>query len=340
MKLLKKIIRLNLIVTFLVLCLFSITSSKVFATNDLYVIPGGDAIGLKLETGIYVAGKYQVNSKDAKLSPWKNSDILEGDKIISCNGITVFKTSDLNRLISNTQNNVAVLGISRNNQNFTTNIDVVKTINGEQTIGLYVKDKLIGIGTLTFIDPETHTFASLGHGISDKSLTYGDINGELVTTSIEGIKKGEPGISGEKRASLTNELLGKLKLNTITGVYGTYNAMVDRKTIRVADQSEIKKGSAKILTVIDGCKIESFDIEIISINLQESKNVKGIKIKVTDNRLIAKTGGIVQGMSGSPIIQNNALIGAVSHVSLEDPTIGYAMHIGWMIDEINNNNFG
>ncbi len=332
----KKYFKLNVFLSLFLLFICLISSSVVYAKDDIYVIPGGDAIGLKLDTGVYVAGKFQVSTKTTKLTPWKNSDIEEGDHIISCNGITVLKTVDLNRLIQNTENNIATLEIQRDTEKFTTEIDVVKTINGEQTIGLYVKDRLIGIGTLTYIDPETKSFGSLGHGISDKTLNFGNVSGELVLSQIEGIKKGIPGTSGEKRASIKSGNIGTISINSITGIYGKVNIVDKRKTIRVAEQSEVKKGAAKILTVVDGTKIESFNIEIISINLQDSRGVKGIKFRVTDQRLIDVAGGIVQGMSGSPIIQNNMIVGAVSHVSLEDPTIGYGMHIEWMIAESMN----
>ena len=326
-------------VAFILLLVFVLgLSTNVYAKTYQYVIPGGDAIGLKLDTGIYVAGKYQVTSDKCKLSPWKNSDIEEGDHILSCNGISVLKTSDLNRLIQNTEEDTATLEIERNDETFSTSIDVVETINGEQTIGLYVKDRLVGIGTLTFIDPENKTFASLGHGITDKSLTFGDVSGEVVTSSIEGIKKGVPGISGEKRASLENTKIGSVCLNSVTGVYGKMESYENRKTMPVGNQNEVRKGRAQILTVVKNNKIESFDIEIISINHQDSKGVKGIKLKVIDEDLINIAGGIVQGMSGSPIIQNNMIVGAVSHVSLEDPKIGYAMHIEWMIEEMDRIN--
>lgn len=322
-------------VAFILLLVFVLgLSTNVYAKTYQYVVPGGDAIGLKLDTGIYVAGKYQVTSDKCKLSPWKNSDIEEGDHILSCNGISVLKTSDLNRLIQNTEQKTATLEIERNDETFSTSIDVVETINGEQTIGLYVKDRLVGIGTLTFIDPENKTFASLGHGISDKSLTFGDVSGEVVNSKIEGIKKGVSGVSGEKRATLLNNKIGTICINSVTGVYGKIDTFEKRNTIAVANQNDVKKGKAKILTVVNGTKIESFDIEILSINHQDSKGVKGIKLKVIDEDLINVAGGIVQGMSGSPIIQNNMIIGAVSHVSLEDPKVGYAMHIEWMMEEV------
>lgn len=329
----KKRLKFGVIFTIFLTILFLLSNSGVYAKDDYYLIPGGDAIGLKIDTGIYVAGKYQVNNKTSKLIPWKNSDIEEGDHIISCNGIPVMKTNDLNRLVQNTENSSLTLEIKRNSDTFQTNIDVVETVNGEQTIGLYVKDRIIGIGTLTFIDPDNHTFGSLGHGISDQTLKLGDVSGELVYSKIEGIKKGSPGSSGEKRASLVNNKIGSISINTITGVYGKIHEFENRKAIKAGEQTDVKKGKAQMLTVVDGCQIEAFDIEITNINIQDSKSVKGIKFKVTDSDLIKVAGGIVQGMSGSPIIQNNMLIGAVSHVSLEDPKVGYAMHIEWMIDE-------
>lgn len=327
--------KIYIFISLLLTTIIILSTSIVYASHSEYLIPGGDSIGLKIDTGVYVAGKYQVSSIDGKLSPWKNSDIEEGDRIVSCNGTTVYKISDLNSLISNTSNNIAVLNINRDEKTFSTKIDVVKTINGEQTIGLYVKDRLIGIGTLTFINPNNKTFASLGHGISDKTLSYGEISGEVVLSNIESIKKGVQGISGEKRASLTSLKIGTILENNITGVYGKVDKYDRRKEVRIASQTEVKKGPAKILTVVENQKIEEFSIEILSIVLQNEKNIKGIKFKVTDNKLINKTGGIVQGMSGSPIIQNNTIIGAVSHVSVDDPTIGYGMHIEWMVEESN-----
>lgn len=329
----KKILKFHVIISVLITSILVVLCPTVYATSSTYVIPGGDAIGLKIDTGIFVAGKYQVNGKNNKISPWINSDIEEGDRILSCNGITVYKISDLNRLINNTNNNIVILQILRANETINTNINVVETLNGERTIGLYVKDRLIGIGTLTFIDPENYTFASLGHGISDKALSYGSISGEVVSSNIEGIKKGVPGVSGEKKATITNLKLGSIEKNNLTGVYGKVDKLIDRKQVKLANQTDVKKGKAKILTVIEGNKIEEFEIEIIGINLQDSTNVKGIKYKVIDKRLVDKTGGIVQGMSGSPIIQNDLLLGAVSHVSVEDPTIGYGMHIEWMYEE-------
>lgn len=334
-KIFKKYLKFNIFLSILLVFTLFFTFNSVFANDRKYVIPGGDAIGLKINTGVYVIGKYNVPTKTSKLSPWKSSDILEGDKIVRVNNQTVDNVESLMKIINNSQNEYCNLLINRNNENINTKIDIVTSANGEKTIGLYLKDKLLGIGTLTFIDPDTNTFASLGHGITDKTLSYGKINGCIVTSNIEGIKKGIPGTSGEKRASISSIEIGKIISNNNTGVYGKVTKPLSRKAIPVANQLEVHKGSAVMLTVIDGDKIESFDIEIIGINLQDSTGTKGLKVKIVDEDLIKYAGGIVQGMSGSPIIQDEKLVGAISHVSVSEPTIGYGMHIGWMLEEVN-----
>lgn len=337
-KIFKKFFKINLFTFLILLFILFFAFDNVFASqtkdNNKYVIPGGDAIGLKIDTGIYVIGKYNVSSKNLKLSPWKNSDIKEGDRITYVDNISVNSIEGLVNAINEVEKDYCILSIIRGNELIKTKIDIVISNNGEKTIGLYLKDKLIGIGTLTFIDPTTNYFASLGHGIYDKTLSYGNINGSVVTSSIESIKKGVPGTSGEKKASISSLSLGDVAINNTTGVYGKLNKVIKRNTIEVASQQEVHKGKATMLTVVNKNIVESFEIEIISISLQENTGIKGLKIKVTDDKLIDVAGGIVQGMSGSPIIQDNKLVGAVSHVSISDPTIGYAMHIGWMIDEI------
>ena len=333
-KKIKKYLKINIYISLILILTLLFTFKHIYANDKKYVIPGGDAIGLKIETGIYVVGKYTVSNKNVKLSPWKNSDIEEGDRIVKLNNIEVNSLDEIVKLISKSDEKSCNLTIKRGNENINTKIDIVTSINGEKTIGLYLKDKLMGIGTLTFVDPETYKFASLGHGIYDKTLTYGDINGCIVTSTVESIKKGVPGTSGEKRASISSISLGNVLVNNTTGVYGILNKSLCRKKVEVAKQWEVHKGKAKMLTVINSDEIEAFDIEIVGITLQDNVGTKGLKIKVIDEKLINCAGGIVQGMSGSPIIQDNKLIGAVSHVSVSEPTIGYGMHIGWMLDEI------
>ena len=329
-----KYLKINIFISLLLIIISFFTLTGVYASETKYVIPGGDAIGLKIDTGVYVIGKYNVLVGSAKLMPWKNSDIEEGDRIISLNNKKIYSIDEMLDEVKKAEEEFCNLTIKRGNENIETKIDIVKTKNGEKTIGLYLKDKLLGIGTLTFIDPDTNKFASLGHGVYDKTLTYGDVSGCVVTSCIESIKKGVPGVSGEKRASLSSNKIGSISLNNNTGLYGNISENVRREKIAVGKQWDVHKGKAKMLTVINGDEIESFDIEIVGITLQDSTGTKGLKVKVIDERLISEAGGIVQGMSGSPIIQDNKLVGAISHVSVSEPTIGYAMHIGWMIEEL------
>lgn len=320
----------------LILILFTSTNLITHASSNKLVILGGNSIGLKLDTGVYVAGKYEVETKDKRVSPWASSDILEGDKIVAFNGSKIKNNSDLLTKLKNEKEGKVNLTIKRNDRTFDTQIDVVITKNNDKSLGLYIKDRILGIGTLTFIDPETSKYASLGHGIYDDNLVIGTQLGSISKSNVEGIKKGIRGEAGEKRATFSNVVLGSIYANKITGVYGkiTNKSMLKGKTIEVASQEEVKIGKAQIYTVIDGEKIESFDIKITYVNLQDSTNVKGIRFEVIDNDLIDKTGGIIQGMSGSPIVQNNKLVGAVSHVSIDNPTIGYGVHIEWMMLEM------
>ncbi len=334
----KKIIKLSIFVfmIFLFIASFNIIS---FAKDDkVKVILGGNTIGLKIDTGVMVAGKYQVQTSNRKVSPWKNSDIIEGDKIIAYNNLPISSNSDLLERLRQDSNSSVILTIMRNNQTHKTPIDIVKTKNNDKSLGLYIKDRIIGIGTLTFIDQRTSHFASLGHGIYDENVSFGNIDGTISSSKVEGIKKSFPGEAGEKRAIITNKSYGTMVLNKSTGIYGklTSSSINNRKLIEVAHQDEVVMGPAKLYTVIKGEKIEAFNIKITAINVQSSSNIKGIKYEVVDPRLLEVTGGIVQGMSGSPIVQNNKLIGAVSHVTVDNPKVGYGIHVEWMLNDCNS----
>ena len=333
----KKVINKFLICILLsITLLLGINCRIVFGkTNSLEVIPGGETIGIKLNTGIYVAGKYEVETIDGKKIPWRKTDIEIGDKILEVDGKEVLSNIELSELINSSVDDELIITIQRGSNEFDTNIEIVESKQKEKSIGLYIKDKVVGVGTLTFINPNDHSFASLGHGIIDHKVIIGGISGDLLVSNVDAIKKATPGNPGEKKATISNDIIGKLTKNNATGLYGYVNSrsLLNKKTIEVATQDEVKLGDAKILTVIEDDKVKEYSIEIVEINKQNTRNIKGLKIKVTDPELIQKCGGIVQGMSGSPIIQNGKLIGAVSHVMVDEPLMGYGIHIEWMIND-------
>lgn len=327
----KKIIKILSI--FLIFNLF--LSINVKANHDDVVYLGGDSIGIKMDTGVYVAGKYAVNTGKNKVIPWKNSNIEIGDRVISVNNILINNNKDLLDVITKTNNDVVNLTVLRNNNRINTEIKIVKNQKNESSIGLYIKDQLQGIGTLTFTTKDSY-FASLGHGVYENKTLINNQGGNIYFSSVNTIKKAEPGIAGEKRASITPVKIGEIVTNDISGLYGKVTTKLNNsKEIKLIKDEEIKIGHALIYTVIDSNYVKSYDVEIIEINNQKSKATKGVKIKITDEELINKTGGIVQGMSGSPIVQDGKLVGAVSHVTVDNPTFGYGMYAKWMLDEIN-----
>lgn len=309
---------------------------NIFASSN-YVYLGGDSIGIRLDTGVIITGKFEVNTYDGKVKPWKKSNIEIGDQITAFNHQVVKNNQSLLNYLRRTTNEEVVLTILRNNKEFDTKINIVDTINDERSLGLYVKDQLMGVGTLTYVDPLNNYFASLGHGVYSDNIDTGKVSGALVYSTVEAIKKGFPGSPGEKRAILDNTILGVLNYNDISGVYGIINEKYHPNIkMEIAKPTEVKRGKAKIYTVIKHNEIECYDILITEYNQQDKKDNKGLKIKITDQRLIKETGGIVQGMSGSPIVQNGKIIGAVSHVSVNNPLVGYGVYAYWMKQEIDN----
>ena len=329
----KKISKLFVALTFLLFSMFTINIiSYANSNNSVYI--GGENIGIKVNTGIVVIGKYEVETVNGKVSPWKNSNIEIGDEILSVNGLEVKDNANLIKVLKNINSNTTKLEIMRGKNRFFTNIDIVLTKNDQKSLGLYIKDKLLGVGTITFINAENGNFASLGHGIYYDNNLYKGNNGVILDSTVESIKKGIPGDAGEIRSTLNNKVIGYIGKNTISGLYGkSINTNFDkRKLIEVADVEEVQIGPAKILTTLDDNIVKEYNIEIISLEKQEYEQIKGIKIKIVDDNLINKTGGIVQGMSGSPIIQNDKLVGAISHVVIDNPTIGYGMYAEWMLN--------
>lgn len=327
MKTLKSIILL-LIVTILSFVLFGFNNNTIAASTDRYVGEvqlGGDTIGIQIKTNIEIVGKYDIVIDNEKIKPWINSDIEEGDYIYSLDDVVVKSNAELNEVLRTTKKSLINISLVRKDKMINTTINVIKNVNNINTIGLYVKDHIMGIGTLTFVNNETNKYGALGHSVADAFN-----NGYLYESSIKGIKKAVKGIPGEKYATLSSDKIGTIELNNDIGIFGTFDKKIANEKINILKRQYITIGDAEIVTVINGNIIKRYAIEIIEVAHQEEVNIKGIKFKVVDDELLSATGGIIQGMSGSPIIQNGCLVGAVSHVAVNDPSIGFGVFAEWM----------
>jgi stage IV sporulation protein B len=324
---------------------FPIKKVDVNVLKDFKVIPGGQSIGVKLNSvGVLVVGHHQVNTNDGKKSPGEIAGIKVGDIITKINGQRIEKMSDVAPFVkdSGEKGKPLQVVISRESGEFTTNLQPLKDENEESyKLGLYIRDSAAGIGTMTFYEPKSMKYGALGHVISDmdtkKPIVVAD--GQIVRSTVTSIEKGSNGDPGEKlaRFSSDREVIGNIKRNSPFGIFGELNKDISNgisdKALPISLSHQVKEGPAQILTVVDNDKVELFDIEIVSTIPQKFPATKGMVLKVTDKKLLEKTGGIVQGMSGSPIIQDGKLIGAVTHVFVNDPTSGYGVHIEWMLNE-------
>ena len=301
------------------------------------VIPLGNAIGLKLYTqGVLGVGMSEIEGE----KPYENTGIKEGDRIIYINNKKISNTDDLVQTVNSSQGKqVEVKYIKEeNNEEVITNIKPAKTKDNEYKLGLWVRDAAAGVGTATFYEPSTGMFALLGHGLTD--IDTGDLvtiaNGELVNSNIVSITKGEKGKPGEIRGSIEGEgKIGDISKNTAFGIFGkTANKSklkITENEIEVLARNEIKQGKAQIICELEEGKKKTYEIEIQKIYTANNTDNKSMLIKVTDKELLEKTGGIIQGMSGSPIIQNGKFVGAVTHVLVNDPTTGYAVFADMML---------
>ncbi|MGX1192972.1 SpoIVB peptidase [Metabacillus sp. SLBN-84] len=313
--------------------------------EDFRVIPGGQSIGVKLNSlGVLVVGHHQIKTSGGKKSPGEIAGVQVGDMITKINGTTVESMSDVTPFIQDSGKTGKPLDlvISRDNKELKTKLVPVKDENeGAYRIGLYIRDSAAGIGTMTFYDPKSKKYGALGHVISDmdtkKPIVVQD--GQVVRSTVTSIEKGSNGNPGEKlaRFSSDRQIIGDITRNSPFGIFGRLNGDMTNglydQPMPIALSNEVKEGPAHILTVVDGDRVEEFDVQVVSSTPQKFPAIKGMVIKITDPKLLEKSGGIVQGMSGSPIIQNGKVIGAVTHVFVNDPTSGYGVHIEWMLSE-------
>lgn len=305
------------------------------------VVPLGNAIGMKLYTkGVLVVGMSQIETdKNEKKKPYENSGIEQGDTILEINNNIVGNTEELIKEVENSKGNTINIKYLRDDKTMQTDITPVKSKNTYK-IGLWVRDAAAGVGTLTFYEPSTNLFMALGHGISDIDTEeiVNIANGELVTANIVSITKGRKGYPGEIRGTIDEgKTIGTIYKNTNFGVYGMVKNYLEAdltQEMEVAPRNEIKEGKAQIICQLENSAKKKYDIEIEKVYINNNQNNKSMLIKITDKELLEKTGGIIQGMSGAPIIQEGKFVGAVTNVLVNDPTQGYGVFADIMIKEM------
>ena len=299
-----------------------------------YLIPGGENIGIKVEAdGVYIVGFYKVGGHEIA----KENGLQIGDRIIRINDNKIENINDLANKINSDNNELNIkIDYIRNNKTNTTNMLLKKDADNTFKTGIYVKDSIMGIGTITYIDPIDNSYGALGHEIveSNTGNSFQIKSGYIFESTITSITKAGFNEPGEKNARLIpSQAIGSIKYNMETGIYGKLDQVSDdTNTLPIASINDVKIGKAEIITVLENNKKEHFEIEILSID--KKNKTKNFLFKVNDKRLLSKTGGVIKGMSGSPIIQNNMLIGAVTHTILETPSKGYGISIIKMLESI------
>ncbi|MGN1228008.1 MAG: SpoIVB peptidase [Christensenellales bacterium] len=323
--------------------LFNVASFDAYIPQE-DVIVCGNTVGVLMNTdGVTIVGFSGVNSKDGIIYPFKNCNLKVGDRIKSINDKIITNIDDIDNAINvQDYNGGAVNFVAiREEKQITGTVNPVYDISAKMyKLGLWIREDASGIGTLTFIKPNSNRFGALGHGICDNGceepLTIK--SGTLHQCEVLGVNKGERGTTGEIRGLFVpgKNCEGVIDKNNEYGVYGYINEgseYITAKTMKVGGRLSVKPGKAQILCCLDGKSVKSYDIEIIKTTNQNRSNPKSMVLRVVDKELLALTGGIIQGMSGSPIIQNNKLVGAVTHVFVNDPSKGFGVYLDWMINQ-------
>ena len=300
------------------------------------IIAGGENIGITLNSkGIIIVGTYDVNG----ISLAEKANIQKGDIITEINSTKVNTIDEMANIISQSNKDEINIKYKRDNSIKQTKLKLYKDESNIFKTGLFVKDSVTGIGTLTYIDPQTKKFGALGHEILEQStgklLEIKD--GKIFESNVTGIIPSSNGNPGEKKAEYNaDKIKGIANENTTQGIFGEYTEdITNKKTYKVANKQDIKEGNAKILTVLKNKEIKEYDIQIIEINKTNEKN-KNFVFEITDKELLNQTNGIIQGMSGSPIIKDDYILGAVTHVVVNDPHKGYGIFITNMLEEGEN----
>jgi len=316
--------------------------ASVSVLSEKVLVPGGQSVGVKMDVkGVLVVGLEEIEDINGEMvNPGVISGVQIGDTILSINGKSVYKAEEVQEIVNEVKD-VITLKIKRNDEIIRTDIEPIMTEDNIYKLGIWIKDKTAGIGTLTYYDPNNGSFGALGHGIVDPET--GSIlpveTGLLLESQVKEIREGEDGAPGEIQGIFyhADTPLGNLVHNSEYGIFGTTyhpieNSIYD-KPLAVGTKEQVELGKAYILTTLKDNKTKRYEIEIEKIDDQTTQTDKSMVIRVTDNELLEECGGIVQGMSGSPIIQNDRIIGAVTHVFVNDAERGYGLFIEWMLEE-------
>lgn len=307
--------------------------------NPIYdIYPSGENILFEIKPeGIIVTGGYDIKTSNGIYNPLKHSDIEVGDMIIEINNIEINSIKGfLDEFNKNTEKSSINLLIKRDEAKINRELKIYK-VNDQAKTGLYVKERILGVGTLTFIDTDNNIYGALGHEVIDNDS--GDIieveAGAIYEEKVIKISKGENGKPGEKLSTTKlDEQIGTIFSNTEYGIFGYIDEdYTTTYSMEMAKPNEVKLGKATILTCLEGNKVEEYEINITSLKKQAKQDLKGISFTITDKRLLNKTGGVFSGMSGSPIIQNRKIVGAVTHVLVNDIKSGYGVYIQYMYEE-------
>ncbi|MBS7316134.1 MAG: PDZ domain-containing protein [Clostridiaceae bacterium] len=300
-----------------VLLLFSCVTANAALCDASQLIPLGNAAGISLSTeGVLIVGLSGVKTGNDTVYPARDAGLCEGDVIVSIDGTQIDTVGELQTKLAEAREESSIT-VKRDGKELTFPVRPVKTEEGSVRIGVWIRDNMLGIGTLTFYDPESGVYGALGHGINDKNSGHllSIEGGDLLHSTIEGVKRGESGTPGELQGTYEPQArIGSVFSNTAAGIFGELDEAPSGRPVPVARTGDVRLGEASILSCVAGCEPKTYSIRICALYRTGEMGNRDMLIEVTDKALLETTGGIVQGMSGSPILQNGAIVGAVTHV--------------------------
>lgn len=316
-----------------------VKTTSIIQSKPKKVSVSGESFGIKLYTdGVIIVGIRDVETDKGKCNPAKEAGLEKGDIIIEINGKKVYSADSVTDILNDNNGKDYKITVKRNG-NYKEFLlkPAYSSSQGCYKVGLWVRDSTAGVGTKTYYDKSNNTVSALGHPITDVDTNeiMPILDGEAVRATVTKIYKSKAGEAGSLCCEFTNDIIGTLKKNCQSGIYGKYTCTLKNTyEYEVASPNEIVRGPVQILCTIDSGKAKFYNAQISRISYRENKKGKNMVVKITDERLLEKTGGIVQGMSGSPIIQNGKLVGALTHVIVDSPEKGYAIFAQDMVDEL------